>query len=1137
MVVTEPAADGDGEGGTSCEATRTQRRAERTRKRVPAAFDAAADAGLSQRFLVLQRLGPTTFLLQEAENIVIGGGGSATSVSGEGDDSGDIAGEDDEEGRVVWDSRAASNSGEIFDPRCFPCADGTSGCTVETGASQISNTTKKSASSSKGDERGQQRRSKAGSTKKFKVSLGSPFHHCSCNTGESTTTIEKDSTRWCVHICFVLLKVLRVERDFPVVHRGRITEADLDQLLTYRERLKERQWAAEQRAKRREEAAARLHARGGGDRDGAGGGDGNLAGGKHGSSKYRPPAEDEQCPICFDDLLGDGDSRSNPYALIYCEEGCKRAIHTSCMLKWCEHHSSSGATCPLCRVPWSGEQVQTLQKRQLKNVRAQRKDAHTGLSCRFCRVRPIRGPMYACLNSNGLPSAGGTNPRKLTEVDAIQLRGAPASSSSGLASRPLRHGALGILANQGPRPSNNGPSSNKTSDVLLDSAFILVTYCEECFYNPAARVYSSHADGSVVARLFVRKQAADSAELEFVPNPSQVPTDPARVMQEQQFHFEFGSRGYAASVREQQAALANVLSSNTAYQDVNDLPLSVLLSLGSDVAQELGGFRPLNPGPTSSGTISDGLVPGNGIGGDSTSSNSSALAEFGTKVDTVHEAIAAVLQVMCSAADQREQTRLKARSGMQIQGNKAAIGRNGAIGSQTTEACEKLCVVCNAPGNLEDSSHAETSSSSTKASSASLLRLFCGHACHAACLRACSSYKCPACGTYLLPALQVLMDGKKSKPDPGIAGALDNGLADGSSAPCDALGGLVAIGTSAGNAAPSHEQVRNALLPHQPFISDRRSGQPATALEDSLSATGISVGVRNECARNDAMPNQSSVGASRPPVARRTREENHRVRRLASQDAPSRSRATTNTEDSTTVAPLPDFSTVSVSGSNFSGLHTEPEPMDLYPSLPDEKVVMSCHSSKSKIAATGTRRSSFSANTNRRKSSFPAISSGTIAKPPSDDMSGDLSVGGMRLDTEDAELGCNTSAENVEIMGSKFGSKRVPRRIRGSSSVNTETQRDPLPAAPSTISSSSISNRTTAGDNSLTVSSVGMTGLCSSSKTPSSTGAAANPRGEKRLAPSRLRTRPRVGTSETAMLDKDHLASLALIGGPVFNGP
>ncbi len=44
---------------------------------------------------------------------------------------------------------------------------------------------------------------------KFRVKLGVPFHTCSCRTAASTSTLSP----WCVHIAWVVLKVLKVPRD------------------------------------------------------------------------------------------------------------------------------------------------------------------------------------------------------------------------------------------------------------------------------------------------------------------------------------------------------------------------------------------------------------------------------------------------------------------------------------------------------------------------------------------------------------------------------------------------------------------------------------------------------------------------------------------------------------------------------------------------------------------------------------------------------------------------------------------------------------------------------------------------------------------------------------------------------------
>ena len=64
-------------------------------------------------------------------------------------------------------------------------------------------------------------------TNKFKVALASPFHRCSCNSG--------GRKKWCPHLLFILLKVLRLPRGEELLYAEPVTEQNIQQMLLYRE--------------------------------------------------------------------------------------------------------------------------------------------------------------------------------------------------------------------------------------------------------------------------------------------------------------------------------------------------------------------------------------------------------------------------------------------------------------------------------------------------------------------------------------------------------------------------------------------------------------------------------------------------------------------------------------------------------------------------------------------------------------------------------------------------------------------------------------------------------------------------------------------------------------------------------------
>eukprot|EP00392_Amoebophrya_sp_AT5.2_P004497 g4505.t1 len=410
----------------------------------------------------------------------------------------------------------------------------------------------------------------AATKQKFKVSLGVPRHTCSCGGGTSKfkcATSSSDRTTWCVHICFVLLKVLRVGRDFATVSQDRITEAELEQLLSYQERQKQKRFVEQQKQQRREEMMSKFRANleNAGVDLAAGSGSGGGS-----SFAFKPPDADDQCPICFDDLLDDKTDK-NSLSLVYCADGCRQAIHTACMYKWCEHHGRSGssdnttgATCPLCRVSWSKEQIALLGKRYQRSIR-KRKEAHAGFGCVFCKTKPIRGALFAALGAGG-PSGGGGG-------SGVSSAGSGFAGGRAL----LRQAGLGIVQGTGHATlsaiSAHQPASDEASNMIA-------TYCEDCFYNPVARAATS-------GKPFVKKAQADSSDLELVCLPvSTTPQlrQPQPVTVGGQNVHPPGSQ-HMAGQNASLVLLQEVVAANPELQSMDDVPLSVMLALGHEVAQ------------------------------------------------------------------------------------------------------------------------------------------------------------------------------------------------------------------------------------------------------------------------------------------------------------------------------------------------------------------------------------------------------------------------------------------------------------------------------------------------------------------------------------------------------------------------
>lgn len=67
------------------------------------------------------------------------------------------------------------------------------------------------------------------------------------------------------------------------------------------------------------------------------------------SDGNRKPIEGE-CPICYTEFDPDTES------VVYCRSACGNNVHKECMQNWATARSGN-ATCPMCRSPWSSQDV------------------------------------------------------------------------------------------------------------------------------------------------------------------------------------------------------------------------------------------------------------------------------------------------------------------------------------------------------------------------------------------------------------------------------------------------------------------------------------------------------------------------------------------------------------------------------------------------------------------------------------------------------------------------------------------------------------------------------------------------------------------------------------------------------------
>lgn len=66
----------------------------------------------------------------------------------------------------------------------------------------------------------------------------------------------------------------------------------------------------------------------------------------------RKPVEGE-CPICCCDF-----EPSSSETIVYCKAACGNNIHKDCFSQWAATKTGQTITCPFCRTPWQGDEIQ-----------------------------------------------------------------------------------------------------------------------------------------------------------------------------------------------------------------------------------------------------------------------------------------------------------------------------------------------------------------------------------------------------------------------------------------------------------------------------------------------------------------------------------------------------------------------------------------------------------------------------------------------------------------------------------------------------------------------------------------------------------------------------------------------------------
>jgi len=203
-------------------------------------------------------------------------------------------------------------------------------------------------------------------TIKYRVRIGET-HSCTCKA-----FVSKPSSGLCLHICWALLKYLKLTIFDARSWQNGLPYRDIEALLS------EKDAKPDAKAQDKIENSEGEHA-----------GDSATAG--------REITVDDVCPICQESLL------ASHRLACHCGE-CKQNMHVHCMKVWCDHQTSTSddsIPCPMCRGHFS-------------TVQAFRKLVHAGVTansststkpskkllhdqeCDNCNTNPIQGRLYKC---------------------------------------------------------------------------------------------------------------------------------------------------------------------------------------------------------------------------------------------------------------------------------------------------------------------------------------------------------------------------------------------------------------------------------------------------------------------------------------------------------------------------------------------------------------------------------------------------------------------------------------------------------------------------------------------------------------------------------------------------------------------
>lgn len=226
---------------------------------------------------------------------------------------------------------------------------------------------------------------------KFKVIIGDPIS-CSCNKNFQAPI------KHCVHTLFVLLKIFKLRSTDERLIQTKFNNIHIDQLVIKRyqkdEYLNDYSDNDENNSEDGEDNAQRQPKKRAFLKKKPKAGFMSEKSKPNEKSNRREIQEDDNCPICYDDLKAESE------CLTFCKT-CGHNFHVKCVLMWAEHRCKESpnkpTTCPNCRGKWDGDTRTLINHLQSDLTQfTKREIIHKGTACLGCNKKNITGWIYKC---------------------------------------------------------------------------------------------------------------------------------------------------------------------------------------------------------------------------------------------------------------------------------------------------------------------------------------------------------------------------------------------------------------------------------------------------------------------------------------------------------------------------------------------------------------------------------------------------------------------------------------------------------------------------------------------------------------------------------------------------------------------